>query len=171
MGACSPATARRTPLLMRGVFPFLHPKTPLPTGAELLAYLRRVCLHAPPSKVLSPLFPHRPYPKLCITHISPVGLLARTALKSVLAHFSAPPPSEALHYSHISGGSACTPHPQKCSRPFFRTAPIRSPALLAYLRRVCLHAPPPSTCRQQTRAMQIPRPLARECTPARTRTR
>ncbi len=82
--------------------------------------------------------PHRPYPKPCTTRISPVGhqnkhglheeavfvlrrrreirtgfarrsRLRAPLLKSALAPFSAPPPSEALHYSHISGGSVCTP--------------------------------------------------------------
>ena len=42
-------------------------------------FARRSRLRALPSKVLSPPFPHRPYPKLCTTRISPAGLFAHPA--------------------------------------------------------------------------------------------
>ena len=100
-------------------------------------FARRSRLRAPPSKVLSPPFPHRPYPKLCPTRISPVGHQNKHGLHEEAVFVLRRRREIRTGFARRSRLRA---PPSKVLSPRLRTAPIRSPALLAYLRRVCLRA-------------------------------
>ena len=118
-------------------------------------FARRSRLRAPPSKVFSPRLRTAPIRssallaylrwvtktntasmrRLFLFYAAGVRFERGSRGEAACAHrpqkcsrlVSAPPPSEALHYSHISGGSACTHRPQKCSR--LVSAPPLSEAL------------------------------------------